>query len=399
MRPTEAPAPIEEIELHPLLDHEPEAPPPASLLSRIRASFGPRLPYFASVILPTAILAAYFFLIASDLYETETRFIVRSPSAAATSQLANLVQGSGIVRSSDDAYVIHAYMQSRDVVATLLGQVPLEAELTGGPLDIFWHYPGLLGGRTKEHLWRHFQRFLTLDFDRSTGITTLRVKAFSPESAHQLAEKLLVSSEQLLNRLSQRAQREAVEAAEREVERSRVRAEAAVAAMTDFRRRHAVIDPGRSSDAALQIITELALAIAKTRADLLELERVAPSGPQATSLKIRIAALESQIQKEREALAGADKSLAPLMAEYESLLLERGFTERAYAASQSALDFARVDVGRQALFLERISSPSLPDYAKYPYRFLNSVLALLAFHTIFMFMTRILRDTRSHGSR
>jgi capsule polysaccharide export protein KpsE/RkpR len=58
------------------------------------------LPVAIMVVLPTLIGAIYFFLIAADRYEAEAKFVVRSPSSTATSQLASLMQGSTITRSS-----------------------------------------------------------------------------------------------------------------------------------------------------------------------------------------------------------------------------------------------------------------------------------------------------------
>src|ERR1700737_3794146 len=64
--------------------------------------------------IPVVLAIFYFLVLAADRYESEATFVVRSPSGNAVSQMANLVQGSGIISSSEDAYIVHEYLQSRD---------------------------------------------------------------------------------------------------------------------------------------------------------------------------------------------------------------------------------------------------------------------------------------------
>jgi capsular polysaccharide transport system permease protein len=354
-----------------------------------------------TVLLPVAVAIIYFGVISADRYESESRFVVRSPSSAAASQLSSIVQGgsSGVMRSTDDAFIIHAYMRSRDAVRKLVGSHDLMARLGRPEADFYWTYPGIFRRHTEERLWRHFQNFLTIDFDSSTGITTLKVQGFRADDARVLADALLADSERLINVMSERAQKEAVQTASREVEKNRGRAREALDRITDFRRRNAMIDPGRVSAAALETITRLSLEIARTTAELSELKLVSPDSPQANSLRQRIVAYDEQILKERNALAGKETSLAPLIAEYERLLLEREFEEKTFASAQSALDIARIDAERQRLFLERISTPGLADYPKYPNRLLGIFGVFFVTFLLFSIARRLMSDTRAHAGQ
>ena len=236
--------------------------------------------YLCAVVGPTLLAGTYFGILAADRYEAEARFVVRTPSAAAASQITNLVQGSGIVRSTDDAYIVHAYIRSRDAVIKLAADNDLVARLTRPEADFIWSYPGFLRRPSAERLWRHFQDFITIDFDQTTGITTLKVQSFRPEDAREVAVALLANSETLINGMSERAQKEALDTATREVTQTRERAQLALDRITEFRRRNAMIDPGRVSTAALETITKLALEIASTNAELSELKRASPDSPR-----------------------------------------------------------------------------------------------------------------------
>ena len=349
------------------------------------------------LVLPTLLAGIYYWALAADRYQTEARFVVRSPSASAAGQLASFVQGSTITRSSDDAYIIHAYMQSRDATRSLALKTDLVAKLNRSGADVLWGYPMPLDRPSDEHLWAHFQRFLDLHYDKTTGITTLKVQAFRAEDAQAIAETLLADAEVLINRLSERSQAEAVRMATAEADRSRENARRALTALTEFRRTHAVIDPGRASASALETITRLALDIAKTNAELRELNRMSPDSPQANVLRHRVIAFDEQIQKERTALAGAHSSLADIIADYERLVLEREFAERTFASAQGALDLARIDAERQRLFLERISTPSRTDFPQYPYRGLGLLLVFAALNVLYVIGRYVTVDTRSHA--
>ena len=55
-----------------------------------------------TVVLPTLLSGIYFGLIASDIYISESRFVVRSPQRQASTGLGALFQGAGFSRSQDN---------------------------------------------------------------------------------------------------------------------------------------------------------------------------------------------------------------------------------------------------------------------------------------------------------
>ncbi len=368
-----------------------------SALGRSRAWLRRERGFVLCVVVPVLLGSLYFGLLAGDRYETETRFVVRSPSTAATNQLSSLVQGSSIMRSADDAYIVHAFMKSRDAVRLLVEKGDLMQRLNRPEADLFWAYPGPILAHSAERLWRHFQSHIDIDFDQTTGITTLKVQASRPEDARALAQALLDSAEGLINGMSARAQNEGVIAAEKEAARAREQARVALEKIAEFRRRTSLIDPTRTSTQAMETITRLSVEVSQTNAELAELRQVSPNSPQANSLRLRLTALEEQIRKEREALAGTDASLAPQIAEYERLSLEREFAHTSFTSAQAAYNIARSDAERQRLFLDRISAPTVSDYPKYPYRILGILAVALAGWVVYSIGSLLLADTRGHA--
>src|SRR5689334_5230911 len=68
------------------------------------------------IVLPTIVAGIYFGLIAANRYESEARFVIRTPGSAIPNPLTSLVQSSGITRANDDAYAVREYILSRDAM-------------------------------------------------------------------------------------------------------------------------------------------------------------------------------------------------------------------------------------------------------------------------------------------
>jgi capsular polysaccharide transport system permease protein len=351
------------------------------------------------VAMPVVVAALYFFLLAAGRYESEATFVVRSPTTSAVSQVANLVQGTGIVSSSEDAYIVHEYLLSRDAMRSLLAYDGLLAIFRKSGWDPLWSVPGFFGEPSEEKLYKHYQRFVSVSFDKTTGISTLKVQAFTAEDARRIVAALMKQSETLLNRLNERSHTDAVVSAERQVEDSKRRSYQARDNMTAFRNRESVIDPTLLSTAVVETVARLSLEMALLNAQLAELRSSSPYSPQVSSIGFRLAALDSQIAKERGQLGGNNASLAPRVAEYDRLLLEREFADQAFTSAMSTLEVARVDALRQRTFLEQISSPNLPDYPKYPYRVVWIIAIAAGVGSLYWIGRKLVLDVFAHAGK
>src|SRR5260370_4286937 len=90
--------------------------------------------------------------------------------------------------------------------------------------DFVTRFPGILFWRKDfEALFSRYDHFVSVETDTSTGVTALRVKAYRPEDAHILSSALLGYGEQLVNELNERARRDALDTAQREVDRAEQR--------------------------------------------------------------------------------------------------------------------------------------------------------------------------------
>jgi capsular polysaccharide transport system permease protein len=154
-----------------------------------------------TVVLPTTIAVVYFGLIASDVYVSESRFVVRSAERQSqTSVVGALLQGTGFSHSQDDTYPVIDYIESRDALEELnRGDYIVDAYGKHG--DFLSHFSRHIDG-SFEALWKYYgKHIVSVDLDSTSAITTLQVRAYTANDAEKINEALLEMSERLINRI------------------------------------------------------------------------------------------------------------------------------------------------------------------------------------------------------
>lgn len=347
-------------------------------------------------VLPSLLALLYFGVIAADRYTSEAQFVVRSPSRANVDQLSSLIQTSGTQRAPDESGAVHEFMRSRDAVALLVRDADLRALMSRPEADPLWRFPGWFSRDLQEKMFERYLDFISIKQDSGTGISTLVVQAFRPEDAVKIAQVLLVGSEALINRLNERARRDTIRAAESEVASAKARAFDRREELTAFRTRAGTVDPAKSSQNLLETIGKLSFEVAQASAQLAEALRSSPQGPQISNLRNRIQAIDQQIVEEKRQIGGSAQALAPIIADYERLVLEREFADRALASALAALETARMDAQRQQLYLERVVEPHAADYPSQPKRLLWIAISIVLSFSIFTILRSLIDNVRAH---
>jgi len=322
------------------------------------------------VVIPTAIAMGYYLFIASPIYVSEARFLVRATGQSQPSAIGAALQGVGLSTGATDAYVVHEFIDSRDGLRELSQKMNVAGMIGPKGADALSKYPRFGETRSEEGLYKGLKRFVTVGYDATNGISTLRVKAFRARDAQAINLALLDSGEQLINRLNARASGNAIAEATISRELAQVKFTAAQQQITAFRNREQFISPQLSATEGAQLIGGLLSTVANLRAERAQLSAEAPNSPQLPVLDSRIRAYEGQIAAEREKLAGSSTSLAPKIGVYEDLIANRELAEKELSQATAALVGAEQEARRQKLYLERVVNPNLPDAPSEPKRWL-----------------------------
>jgi capsular polysaccharide transport system permease protein len=349
--------------------------------------------FLGVVVVPTLLAVVYFGFIASDVYMSESRFVVRSPERQTGTTLGMLLRGASFARAQDDTFTVQEYILSRDALRVLVDRLHVDRSYGKSSVDRLSRFAGIDTDDSFEALHRYYQKMVRVSTDSSSSIATLTVRAFTAEDARAVDELLLHASEALVNRLNERGRQDMIRYAHAEVKDAETKARDAMLAVSVYRNRQGVVDPEKQAAVQLQQVAKMQDELIATTTQLAQLKAFTPGNPQIPQLQKRGSTLQQAIDQEVDKVAGGQRSLANKVAGFQQLALEAEFAGKQLASALASLENARNEAQRQQVYLERIAEPSLPDVAQEPHRlrgiFSTLIVGLVAWGVLGMLFAGI----------
>lgn len=377
---------------------------PLAQASRMkRRHWGLVLSFILLVLAPLGALIFYLWFIAVDQYASTTGFTVRQEeSASATDLMGGLAKFAG-GPSSTDGDILYEFIQSQGLVVSIDDKMDLRGHYSA-------HWPddwlfSLWPDATVETLVWYWQRVVRISYDQGSGLMEVRVLAFDPQYAQDVAREIVAESQEMINALNARAREDAMRYARADLEEAIVRLKAAREALTQFRTRTQIVDPAADIQSRMGVMANLQqqLAEALIEFDLLR-GTASANDPRVTKAQRMIDVIRERIAIERQTFTSEStetgalgEDYPKLIAEYESLTVDREFAEEAYRAALTALDVARADAARQSRYLAEYIRPTHASASEFPSRYVITGLAalfLLLFWSIIALIYYSLRDRR-----
>jgi capsular polysaccharide transport system permease protein len=336
--------------------------------SSLRAWLYARRWFMLCVLLPTALVATYYGLIASDRFESEAHYVVRSsdnpsPMASGLGLVFGLGGGGG---AQGETNSVSDYLSSHDAVAALSRKLDMVGIFRRPEADIISR---LRAEPKAETLLRYYNDHVRIRHNPDTGITTLRVQTFRPADSLTLAHALLELGEDRVNTLNERIYKSTVANARRQLAEAEVLVAQVQGRMTSFRRSGRDINPEGTGAVQTQLVSRLREELAAARAQLMMMARTVNAGsPQVVAMRERVRALEAQVGSENARLTGGLGDIATGIGNYEELRLRQEFAAKRYEAAAANLERARAQAEKQQVFIVRVVEPNLPQKARYPER-------------------------------
>lgn len=357
--------------------------------------------FIVIVVIPTLVSIVYFGLIASKVYISESTLVIRTPEKSTPSMLGQILQGVGFSSSQNDAYTVKDYITSRDAMSELIKKMSLKQSFEKDSIDPFNRFGGIIYWRNNlEEFYKYYQRMVTASLDPVSTILTLKTRAYTAKNAYEMNALLLAQSEELVNKLNMRGQKDMIDFAETNVAKAESKAKTAALAMGKYRNEFGVINPEKQSTIPLQQIAKLQDELLATKVQIMQIESLSKNNPQLPTLKQRAKLLKEEIATETAHVAGSnDKSLASKAIEYERLALDSEYADRELISAMTSLQQARIQAQQHHIYIERISEPNLPDASTEPKR-LQGILATLLLTLIVWGIVSILNaGVREHYDR
>lgn len=348
--------------------------------------------YFLLIVgLPTLLLAAYYYLVASDQYEAGADFVVRRSDSTAVGsggvgQLLGFEFGSSSTLS--EAYIVEEYLLSHDAVTRLRKEDQLVSRFRRPGTD--WISRLWFADPTPEMLLEYYRGQVSIEQDADTGITHLRVHAFDPADSYQIAQKLLLLGEERINMLNQRTFADQIATSSRELSEAENALIAVQRKLTGFRRLREDIDPEGTGKAQIGLVATLTGELVAARARLQAMEgAISRNSPQYKALAAQIQAMEAQVGGQSARIAGQDKSIATTLGDYEDLVIRREHAAKRYSAAAAQNEQAKAEANRKQLYLVRVVDANRPVKSLFPERG-RIVLSWLAGLLVFYLVGRLL---------
>lgn len=352
--------------------------------------------FLSLVVLPAVFAIAYYGFIAADRYVSETKFVIRAPAAASSGGVGMLMRGEASGRVADDTHAVNAFMMSRDAASELARDHGLRDVMSRREGDLFARFPNFHTRNNDEKFFEAYKRFIDVEVNSSTGISTLKISAFRPDDSQRIAEALLNSGESFINRLRERSSRDEIAFAVALMEEARTQLVEVVKRLSDYRNEQQTLNPQEESIARLAALTKFATEISQLEAGLAQQIALAPQSPSIPSMREKILSLRDELDRQRKVLVGAEGSMATKFQGYELLMIERELASRTLIEAVVRMEAARQEGQRQSLYLQRIVEPNLPDYPASPYRFFGIFLSILSALVLFWLGKNMMRLTLEH---
>jgi capsular polysaccharide transport system permease protein len=364
-----------------------------------------RIPWMFTimVVIPTLVAAIYFLLVAAPIYVSEAQFVASTKNGGPQTSggLGSVLATVGVSAGQEQvsAYEVQSYMTSRNAIADLAQTANLLKVVDRPEGDVLYRFPRPFERASIENLYNGYRRFVTVEYNLQTGISTLKVRAFRPQDAQRIANALLDRSETWVSKLNDRALADTLAQSQRQVDDAEARLAKAQAALANYRTSQRLIDPDKSAAANVELLGRLEAQAAALRAQRNALAASAPQSPQLPILDQQITAFQAQIDGERARAAGETGSLAPQVTTFEELSLERELAAKSLEMASAGLENARLEARRQQVFIDRVVNPSLPDKAEEPHRLKMIGLILLSCLIAYSIAALFIAGLREHQQR
>ena len=343
-----------------------------------RRSYGTLISFAICVILPTLAIAAYLYHFASDEYFAEFRFSVQQgnpvlPGASPSTVLAGggsssplSGQASSLGGSASSApvatpqnFMVNDYLSSGKAVHDLQSRFDVKALYSREEINWLERFDARA---PMEKFVTYFHHFLWADFDQVTGVAIVTVKAFTAQDALSIAKTLAELSENLINEMNIRADRDAVRFAEKESESAEQRLNDARARLLEFRTNAGVINPSAGSPPSVLTIEQL-----------------------------------SRVQREAAQHGVGAHALANVVGKYEKIIFDQQYAQDSLLRARQAVDLARANAAVQHFYIEPYVTPELPETPAYPMRALDTCLAGLAIFGAWLLGLLFVRTIQDHA--
>jgi capsular polysaccharide transport system permease protein len=355
--------------------------------------------FVVMVLAPTLGAIVYYGFIASDVYVSESRFLVRNSQHQSSSGLVgDLLQSTGLGgHSENDSSSVHDYILSRDALKELDKELDMRKSFSKPDIVLFDRFPGLGLSRSFEKFYLYYGKHVAIESDSASSISVLTVRAFTAEDAYKINHALLEISERLVNTLNDRSRRDLIDFADHEVKIASDKAKEAAIALFTYRSSQAVFEPDKQAMVQLEGVSKIQQELVTTETELAQIKKLSPDNPQIGALTDRAEALRNAIAAEASKVTSDRGSFSARAPNFERLTLDVQFADKQLGIALAELESARAEALQKQIYLETLVQPNLPDKAMQPRRLRSMFTFLIISLVVWAVASILIASVREHA--
>ncbi|MGR5134645.1 lipopolysaccharide biosynthesis protein [Vibrio alfacsensis] len=336
-----------------------------------------RRPFIALVVIPTLIFALYQSFWASERYVSRAQVIVQQPDGMATMDASMAVlTGLGVSNTGvADTELVKAYILSNDMLKYLNEKLDIVTHFSQSNIDWFSRIDE---EESWEAVYEYYLTRIDIYIDSNSNIVHVETQAFDPEFANRLTQTIVERAEWYINSIGHQLANAQLAFIQKEHANIERKLQDAQTKLLRFQQQYNLLDPTAEGAAMQQITYGLEGQISAKEAELKSLSAMMSSqAPQVLSVKNTLAALKSQLDKERAKLSNTENhamSVSEILTLYTDLKVKMELALQAYTSSQISLEKSRIEAYRQLKYLVVVEAATEPHQAKYPDVFYNITL-------------------------
>lgn len=337
------------------------------------------------VFLPTWAVGYYYVFVASDMYETNSQFVIQtSESQPGIGGLGGVLAGTGLAVSQDNT-VVQGYLGSREAFLRLEEDWNFTEHFKNPKLDRLQRLPE---EATLDEAYGLYQRYVTIGYDPTEGLIRMRVIASTPQASQQFSEALVEYAEDRVDGLTLEARGDQLEQALERLQDAQSDVSGAQAEIVELQQRREILSPEIEIQMKMSNINTLELEIERERLQLQEmLANPSPNQVRVDLLRAKIGRWEGRVEELRAELTQSLDGNSPLSQVSAELRMAEATLAMRQLMLQEAItsaETAQLEADRQTRYISVSVAPIAPVDATYPKKFEGTLLAFIIFSGIYI---------------
>jgi capsular polysaccharide transport system permease protein len=323
------------------------------------------------------IVTCYWALFASDRYISQTNIVLESPQISApTLNVRNILSGGG---GHGDMLLLRDYLLSVDMLKKVQKSNEFRLHYSNQEIDVFSRL--FNKSAPMEELHQYYLKQISVELDEYANVLRIKITAFTPKMAYDIAVFLLHEGESHMNAMGQRLAAEQVSFLETQVVALSENFERTRQALLDYQNKYGLVSPTNTVESLSAVVAGLEGQLSNLQSQRTALVSYqSHKSPDVVKIDSQIVATKTQISLERSRMAQqSGDALNVKSADYQSLELKVQFAKESYSGALAALENTRIQAARKLKQISVLQSPTLPEYPIEPRRIYNTVtFALIA---------------------